>query len=302
VDSGVKEVFTDRWDEVEAAAEYYSEQPYSVPTLIRFTTEAIKTYRELLSREDLPDTSVLKPLGKQRLKNGLCVLLPDDICSWNIPESFVNASYDSLADVIGKYGSRKKAAIKRMRKLLADPERLPAVLSFMIGNGGKRDRIAEWSAELNVKEDFLQLFLSCLISAYVLVARKDYGDVEVAVEENRTACPFCGAHPMLGRIDKDDNSLNLVCSMCRTEWRYPRLRCTSCGNTEFEELEMLYVGGEESPHRIHACRRCKHYIKLISEKQRDEPVPLFPTIVDAATVYLDIIAERKGLKGNGPAV
>jgi len=31
-------------------------------------------------------------------------------------------------------------------------------------------------------------------------------------------------------------------------------------------------------------------------------MPLFPTIVDAATVYLDIIAERKGLKGNGPAV
>lgn len=299
-ETAVRELSVENWAEIRAASEYYAKQPYAVPTLIQFTEDLIKTYRDLLSRDDVPKiTSELKILAEERLKNGLNAFMSDDLRLVSVEKSFIDASLDALSNFAESYTTRKKTALKRITKLLGKQENIKKALALVVGNGLKNDIITEWSKELKVKEEFLQMFVVMLASVIILAAKKSFGEIIVKVDENRTVCPFCGSNPMIGRVNKDDSGLFLICSVCGTEWRYPRIRCTSCGNTDFNSLEMLYVGGDNSPHRIHVCKKCNHYIKIVDEKTKDEPFATFPSLLDAATVYLDIIAKKRGLNRRG---
>lgn len=300
--TAVRELNVENWEEIQAASEYYAKQPFAIPSLIRFTESRIKTYRELLSRQDVPRvTDDVRRLAKERVKNGLCAFSPEDIRLLNIKESFFTASLFSVVNLLLTHSNRRSAALKRITKFFSNQENIAKSLGIAVSNAnGKRyETIAKLSKELKVKKDFLDMFLMLLSSTFVLAFKKDFGDVQVKVEDARNSCPFCGSNPMIGIIDKNDSSLFLVCSACGTEWRYPRIRCTNCGNTDFNTLEMLYIGGEESPHRIHTCKKCNHYIKLIDDKARNEPFGVFPALLDAATVYLDIIAEKRGLDRRG---
>lgn len=107
-------------------------------------------------------------------------------------------------------------------------------------------------------------------------------------------CFACGAPPQVSTLRDLPDALGartLTCSMCATEWRFPRLTCPNCGESEAGRLRVHTA--ESVPHvRIDACGGCNGYLKSVDLRLDGTAVPLADEV---ATVALDVWAVREGL-------
>ena len=103
-------------------------------------------------------------------------------------------------------------------------------------------------------------------------------------------CPVCGSAPKLADLSGEGGKRRLHCSLCESEWFYPRLRCPFCENENREELSYLRAETEDGL-RVDLCARCRHYIKTIDLRHFADPI-IMP-LDDVATWHLDIIAGQK---------
>ncbi|KNZ69005.1 formate dehydrogenase accessory protein [Thermincola ferriacetica] len=105
-------------------------------------------------------------------------------------------------------------------------------------------------------------------------------------------CPICGHKARYAWI-KEDNKRFLQCSLCDRQWLFKRLACPNCLNEEHRTLKTIFI--EETPdYQIHACEECKTYLKVFSTGEEAGNTGL----KDAATVFLDIIAQQNGYVSN----
>ena len=113
-------------------------------------------------------------------------------------------------------------------------------------------------------------------------------------EQAGRRCFACAALPQVAVLrDRPDalGARSLVCSLCATEWRFPRLTCPHCGETDANRLPVHTA--ESVPHvRIDACLACRRYLKSVDLRQEGRAVPL---VDDVATVELDLWAVKEGL-------
>jgi len=113
-------------------------------------------------------------------------------------------------------------------------------------------------------------------------------------EPTRGRCFVCGALPQVSVLrDAPDavGARSLLCSMCATEWRFPRLTCPHCGETDADRLPVHTA--EAVPHvRIDTCLTCRRYIKSVDVRRDGTAVPL---VDEVATVELDLWAGDQGL-------
>jgi len=104
-------------------------------------------------------------------------------------------------------------------------------------------------------------------------------------------CPICGHWPALGHIGAEIGARTLWCLCCNTKWNFKRIQCAFCLNEDHEQLEILNPENEES-YRVHACKKCKRYLK---EVRSNFEVKNFPfDKIYLGTLPLDIIAEQEG--------
>lgn len=102
------------------------------------------------------------------------------------------------------------------------------------------------------------------------------------------SCPFCGSSAKIG-FDAEDKR-TLACLTCGHTWRFPRIKCAACGNTDHVTLGYFDVEGIEGV-RVCFCKLCKHYIKMIDTKVRTVSDP---ETEDALTLELDDLAGKEG--------
>ena len=110
-----------------------------------------------------------------------------------------------------------------------------------------------------------------------------------------TCCPHCGWPPQLGVL-RDEPEVKgrrlLLCSLCSSEWVFPRSTCPSCGEARPEELQ--YHVTEYWPHvRIEECRSCHTYLKGVDLRADGMAVPV---VDELASVELDLWASDKGME------
>ena len=82
-----------------------------------------------------------------------------------------------------------------------------------------------------------------------------------------------------------------MCSMCATEWRFRRLTCPHCGETEADKLP-VHTAESITHVRVDACTACSRYIKTVDLRKRGDADPL---VDELAAVELDIWAQEQGL-------
>ena len=107
-------------------------------------------------------------------------------------------------------------------------------------------------------------------------------------------CFVCGGPPQVAVIrDLPDavGSRSLTCSMCATEWRFRRLTCPNCGETEADKL-LVHTAESIAHVRVDACATCSRYIKTVDLRTNGTAVPL---VDELAAVELDIWAQEQGL-------
>lgn len=105
---------------------------------------------------------------------------------------------------------------------------------------------------------------------------------------NSGDCPFCGAYARIGYDAEDSRTLH--CLPCGNSWRFARLKCPSCGNSDFNTLGYFEAEGMEGV-RVSFCRECSRYFKIVDIKLRTAEDP---ETEDALTMELDDLAAKEG--------
>lgn len=105
-------------------------------------------------------------------------------------------------------------------------------------------------------------------------------------------CPFCANEPMMGvmRPEGLGAKRSLLCSMCATEWNFPRIKCPSCGEDRNDQLP-VYTPEELDYVRVDACETCHAYVKTVDLSKMGIAVPVVDEI---ASLSLTLWAAEKG--------
>ena len=133
--------------------------------------------------------------------------------------------------------------------------------------------------------------------AWVLASSADHqtgGADSGGATSIRLTCPICASPPQVGLLRDESGALGrrlLVCTLCATEWGFPRLTCAHCGSTDADRLQVHQV--DSVPHvRIEACEACTRYIKAVDFRKQGAAEPI---VDDLATPELDLWARDRGL-------
>ncbi len=188
-----------------------------------------------------------------------------------------------------------------MRPRLAEP----LVSGFVAGRSGDMTALA---AELGLSPQILTFLTQAMVSA---VLQRTAATLSPLADDSlwqRAYCPVCGSAPAMGLLkDKPDPSefliskagrLMLSCSLCGHTWRFPRLKCPSCGELDHNKLDVLTVQGRPRE-RIHTCASCQRYLIVVDMVERDEALDL--GAAPAGLAHLDAVAQSRGFAPICPA-
>jgi len=107
-------------------------------------------------------------------------------------------------------------------------------------------------------------------------------------------CPLCGNPPLIGKLAGKEGFRYHSCSLCRLEYRVPRLGCPFCQEQNGDKLSVLTADNQPG-YAAHVCRNCKNYIKLADFREYAGRISL-PALDDLESLPLDMLAQQQGFK------
>lgn len=113
-------------------------------------------------------------------------------------------------------------------------------------------------------QEILSMLLRPAVTVYLRALREGNHNPTQA-DWNKGSCPFCGAYPRMA-LDSE-TSRELACLLCGMQWRFRRIACPFCGNTDHETLGYFDVEGIEGV-RVQYCSQCRHYLKVVDTRKR----------------------------------
>ncbi|GBE16131.1 MAG TPA: formate dehydrogenase accessory protein FdhE [Proteobacteria bacterium] len=112
-------------------------------------------------------------------------------------------------------------------------------------------------------------------------------------------CPVCGGGPAVAVLKGEGGKRYLICHRCETTWRFRRIMCPFCGNSDYEKLGFFTLEGGDSNLRVDFCNSCKGYIKTWDSGGDDNPNP---EVEDLKTPGYDLAAEGEGYRRSAPNI
>ncbi len=106
-------------------------------------------------------------------------------------------------------------------------------------------------------------------------------------------CSLCGSPPSIATLRREDGRRILTCGLCGASWEFERLACPWCETQDRETLTFLRLSPED-PRWIEACESCRGYIKTVDERRLPLGETIISVVEEAATLHLDLLAEREG--------
>ncbi len=104
-------------------------------------------------------------------------------------------------------------------------------------------------------------------------------------------CPFCGGPAGFSDV-LESGQRRLACHLCGGGWIFARTRCPCCGNEESRHLVRLEAADREQGYVIHACARCRAYLKELDRRVRWNAQSAL--VEDWGSPHLDLVATRAG--------
>jgi FdhE protein len=210
---------------------------------------------------------------------------------------------------------------------------LPAVIEASVASGPPAMTESVLSAFHEAElEPMLEAWLrgESLIAVERYLARASAGPVLEAVapsfepvdSREDGVCPQCGGLPQLSYFAPSDEDLvtahrHLLCSRCAWTWKFPRLMCPSCGETETKALTIYgEIGTTQAelseniiksrgnpaasklppaqfPHmRVDGCKSCSTFTLCLDLERDGRAVPVVDEI---AAIPLSLYAVERGL-------
>jgi len=176
----------------------------------------------------------------------------------------------------------------------ADPDVLPP-LAAAAAFGPDVEKLEFLARRWQVYVDAL-LFVGRTLASPCLAEAVRICAPTAGVRDNPAAahrCPACGSSPSVAKLRRADGLRLLTCGLCGTEWEAVRLSCACCGTLDRDSLGVLRLD-DADVRWIETCERCKGYVKTVDERKLPEGETVFPVVEEAATLHLDLLAEREG--------
>jgi FdhE protein len=185
-------------------------------------------------------------------------------------------SFTPFLSVVEKHGPSRLAAIARELKE-SSQERRSELLD------------ASWNTteSTDAPEEFLaRAFLQPYAELLRLRAEMTFDGY------TQSLCPFCNRKAALGvlRPQGDGGQRSLVCSFCLAEWKFRRILCPGCGETDNSKLP-VYTASDFDSVRVECCDTCKTYIKSVDLTKNGLAEPV---VDEMAAAPLDIWAQQHG--------
>ncbi|MBG7616876.1 MAG: formate dehydrogenase accessory protein FdhE [Chloroflexi bacterium] len=155
----------------------------------------------------------------------------------------------------------------------------------------KADYIKKFAVKTSFNEETIFLFLHSLLVPFFQRAAEDYEEIIQKAQWSKGNCPFCGSTPRYASFHSEDGKRLLYCPLCRTQWRFLRMACPFCYNSDHKKLRHFHIE-EDKAHRADVCQECNRYIKTTNN--RDLARETIPQVEDIVTLPLDILAAREG--------
>lgn len=184
-------------------------------------------------------------------------------------------------------------------RLSAEPAAMSALLGAVLDGTPVAPVAAALDCEAAALEFFPRAFLQPVAAALADSAPAGAGApageaARPASGDARAACLHCGGAPIaavLRDLPEARGRRTLLCSLCLTEWGFPRTRCPACGE-ERPDRRPHHVS-ESWPHvRLEECGSCRTYLKAIDLREAGLAVPV---VDELASVELDLWAAGQGL-------
>ena len=196
---------------------------------------------------------------------------------------------EALSEAFGRTAEKKFPTAEMLALPQLRPENINTFAADILNN-----RIAylkDFAKGSEFNEETIFHFLHNLVIPFFQAEAEGYGDLFKKAEWLKGICPFCGSQPRYARFHKEDGRRLLSCPLCRSQWRFHRICCPFCSNSNQKKLKHCQLGKDEG-HRVDVCEVCKRYIKTTNERQMDREV--IPQVEDIVTIALDYLATREG--------
>jgi FdhE protein len=189
---------------------------------------------------------------------------------------------------------RETEDLRRIGRAAVDLPMLSA-LAEAAAFGPDPDSLESLARRWGIHADAL-LFVGRVLAAPCVaaaVAARSGGRVGEPSEGEPHRCGACGSPPSIARLRRTDGRRILTCGLCGSEWEATRLACACCGTRQGALLGVLRLADADA-RWVETCETCKGYIKTVNERRLPEGERVFPVVEEAATLHLDLLAEREG--------
>jgi FdhE protein len=201
--------------------------------------------------------------------------------------------YRETALALGEVFNRVSGRPFPVEELLSLPRLKPEAASKFAADilANKVDYVKEFAKNGSFNEETIFFFLLSLIVPFFQAQADNYAEVNKEASWTKCSCPFCGSPPRHARLEGKDSQRYLYCPLCRSQWRFPRMKCPFCNNAQHDKLRYFFAG-EDKSHRVDVCDVCKRYIKTTIEKAAGRET--LPQVEEAVCLHLDFMAAKEG--------
>jgi FdhE protein len=228
---------------------------------------------------------------EKRLKNSQRLVKPEEV---SIPRREYLRALDEIQDEMERRWIPEKK-LKRISKLEElNVKNFPRFMRGMLS--GRSSYLKGLPTKTRVRKASLQYALEYAATPFMARLSADVSKkVDLSLWE-KGKCPVCGRLPVMARLRKEDGARFLYCGFCTTEWRFPRLTCVYCGNTDQFGMQYFFAEGD-SGHRVDVCDRCKRSVRTTDERTLGRET--YFEVENWVTSYLNDVAKRRGYKSVG---
>ncbi len=206
---------------------------------------------------------------------GIPLLSPEVIV---VPNDAFAALYNAICSLVATYRPELADEVKALRKTSANEQQV-ARKGWLLSANGQNGAVSDLERFMLVNTWRPFLWPYAITLAPLIEDEQWY----------RGQCPVCGGEPDLAAL-VDEGQRWLLCSRCDTEWRYRRIGCPFCNNTDHRKL--VYYTGESPVYRLYVCETCRRYLKAVDQREHWQRRPL--PVERILTIGMDVAAVEAG--------
>jgi len=255
--------------------------------------EALSTYRELVrliedSKPEIAYSTKDEAVTETKVKQGFPLFSREDL---PLDLKATSSLFPRLLEHLSSQKREDSKALKNaLDRVQTDPQWVERAITAFLSRD--ETTFTTMAQEVNLEPMVLRFVTSMALKPSLNALREAVGERIQKETWNYGYCPLCGSSPDMASLD-DQGKRILHCELCGSEWRYPRLKCPFCENSEPKELG-YFVSEEEEGFRVDFCKKCKVYIKTLDMRVVESPAPL--ELENIITLHLDMLAHEQGFK------